>query len=71
MTETLQPTRHLDPPTYSVNAFCEAHHISRAYLYRLWNEGRGPRRTKIGRRTLISRESAAAWRRRMEQETEN
>jgi hypothetical protein len=59
----------LDPPTYSVRQFCHAHNISRGYLYQLWNEGRGPRRTKLGRRTLISGESAAAWRRRMEQET--
>ena len=59
----------LDPATYTVPGFCREHHISRSYLYRLWNEGRGPRRTKVGRRTLISGEAAAAWRRRMEAET--
>lgn len=63
------PQTVTDPPTYTVDAFCKAHHISRAYLYQLWTEGRGPRRTKLGRRTLISGESAAAWRRRMEEET--
>lgn len=59
----------LDPATYTVASFCEAHNISRSYLYLLWTEGRGPRRTKVGRRTLISGEAAAEWRRRMEVET--
>lgn len=59
----------LDPAAYTVSSFCEEHHISRSYLYRLWSEGRGPRRTKLGRRTLISGEAAAAWRRQMEAET--
>lgn len=59
----------LDPAAYTVSTFCEGHHISRSYLYRLWSEGRGPRRTKLGRRTLISGEAAAAWRRQMEAET--
>jgi len=70
MTESHHQTPHLiDPPAYSIPQFCDAHHISRAYLYQLWNEGRGPRRTKLGRRTLISGEAAADWRRRMERET--
>lgn len=59
----------LDPATYTVASFCEAHNISRSYLYWLWAEGRGPRRTKLGRRTLISGEAAAEWRLRMEAET--
>lgn len=71
MNDTLPPALPLDPLTFSVNSFCQVHHISRAYLYRLWSEGRGPRRTKLGRRILISREAAAAWRLRMEQETEH
>ena len=59
----------LDPAAYTVSSFCEAHNISRSYLYWLWAEGQGPRRTKLGRRTLISGEAAAEWRRRMEAET--
>jgi predicted DNA-binding transcriptional regulator AlpA len=59
----------LDPAVYTVPDFCKEHRISRSYLYRLWSEGRGPRRTKVGRRTLISGEAAAEWRRRMEAET--
>ena len=58
----------LDPVTY-VRCLCREHHISRSYLYLLWNEGREPRRTKVGRRTLISGEAAADWRRKLEAET--
>ena len=58
-----------DPPVYSVPAFCQAHGISRGYLYELWKAGSGPRRTKLGRRTLISGEAAVEWRRQMEAET--
>lgn len=67
MKSSAVPSR--DPAAYTVSSFCEEHHISRSYLYRLWSEGRGPRRTKLGRRTLISGEAAAAWRRQMEAET--
>jgi predicted DNA-binding transcriptional regulator AlpA len=60
--------RPLDPPTYTVPKFCAAHHISRSYLYELWRDGRGPRRAKLGRRTLITGEAAAAWRRELERD---
>ena len=52
--------------TYSVNEFCHEHGISRGLFYRLLREGGGPRVIKAGRRTLISREAAEDWRRRME-----
>lgn len=68
-TASTRPQTVTDPPTYTVDAFCEAHHISRAYLYQLWNEGLGPRRTKLGRRTFISGEAASEWRRRLEEQT--
>ena len=58
-----------DPPFYDVASFCAAHQISRAYLYTLWSDGKGPRRTKLGRRTLITGQAAQAWRRKLEQET--
>jgi len=53
----------------SVAEFCHQHGISRGTFYKLAKEGRGPKTAKIGRRTLVSAESAAAWRSRMEQET--
>ncbi|HEY2527132.1 MAG TPA: transcriptional regulator [Xanthobacteraceae bacterium] len=52
-----------DPPVYSVDDFCLKHVISRAQLYRLWAAGGGPRRMSVGRRTLITREAAADWKR--------
>ena len=54
----------------SVSAFCADHGVSRSLFYRLIKEGRGPRLTKIARRTLISAEAAAEWRAKMERETE-
>jgi hypothetical protein len=53
----------------TIPAFAAEHSISRSLLYRLIKEGRGPRLTKIARRTLISAEAAAEWRTRIERET--
>lgn len=50
----------------SVNDFCQTFNISRSLFYKLNREGRGPRLMKVGRRTLISLESAQEWQRRME-----
>ncbi len=57
-------------PIYSVTDFCREHGISRGLFYSLLREGRGPRVIKAGRRTLISREAAEEWRRRMESATQ-
>lgn len=53
----------------SVPEFCRSHGIARSHFYVLLKEGRGPRITKLGRRTLISIEAAADWRHAMERET--
>ncbi len=50
----------------SVNDFCRTFGISRSMFYKLGREGRGPRLMKVGRRTLISGESAQEWQKRME-----
>ncbi len=55
---------------FSVADFCREHGISRAFFYKLLLEGCGPRVMKVGRRTLISREAAEQWRRRMEGATQ-
>jgi predicted DNA-binding transcriptional regulator AlpA len=55
---------------YSIDEFCTRHGISRAKLYQEWEAGRGPRRMKVGSRTLISAEAGAAWRRNLEAETQ-
>jgi hypothetical protein len=51
----------------SITEFCAAHHISRAHLYNLLKRGQGPTIMKVGKRSLVSDEAAAAWRRAMEQ----
>ena len=50
----------------TVDEFCRSHRISRATLYNLWKDGRGPVAMKVGARRLISSEASAEWRRRME-----
>lgn len=52
--------------SYSINEFCALNDISRALFYLLVKEGKAPRLMKVGRRTLVSSEAAAEWRRRME-----
>lgn len=54
---------------FSVDEFCLAHRIGRASFYNLLKAGTGPATMKVGGRTLVSVEAAAAWRRRMEAET--
>lgn len=56
----------IDEPVFDINEFCKKHRISRRLLYKLWSEGTGPRVIKLGRRTLISIEAAADWRKQME-----
>jgi len=53
----------------TVPQFCDGHNISRTHFYELIKQGKAPRLMKVGRRTLISQEAAAEWRRRMEAET--
>ena len=59
----------MDKPAYSITGFCDDHHLSKAFLYKLISLGKGPRLMKIGRRTLISAEAAADWRAQMEAQT--
>ncbi|MDH5328258.1 MAG: hypothetical protein OEZ68_22120 [Gammaproteobacteria bacterium] len=49
-----------------IPAFCANNCISRAFFYKLQKEGKGPRITKVGRRTLVSDEAETEWRKRME-----
>jgi predicted DNA-binding transcriptional regulator AlpA len=57
----------LQPRLLSIKEFCADHAISRSFFYKLIQQGLGPRVTKLGARTLVSAEAAAAWRARMEQ----
>ncbi len=51
---------------YSIAEFCEAHGISRSLFYILLKKNLTPKLMKVGKRTLISQEAAAEWRREME-----
>jgi hypothetical protein len=52
--------------SYTVNEFCNVERLSRAMLYRLWAEGKGPRFFYIGSHKRISHEARTEWRRRLE-----
>jgi predicted DNA-binding transcriptional regulator AlpA len=54
--------------TLTVNQFCAVENISRAMLYRLWADGKGPRRFFIGNSPRISHEARTEWRRKLEAE---
>jgi predicted DNA-binding transcriptional regulator AlpA len=48
----------------TVEQFCEAHSISRAFFNKLCKQGQAPDLIRVGRRVLISDEAAGAWRSR-------
>ena len=50
----------------SVAEFCRDNCISRSLFYKLQREGKGPRIMKVGRRTLITSDSANEWRKALE-----
>jgi hypothetical protein len=52
-----------DADAYSVDEFCARHRISSQLFYKLKRQGLMPATFNVGTRVLISRESAAAWRR--------
>jgi hypothetical protein len=59
--------RRLAPPPaevdcYTVAEFCARNRIRQNFYYKLRREGRAPREMRIGRKTLIRREDAEAWR---------
>lgn len=58
-----------DTPSYTVNSFCAAEHISRSMLYKLWAEGRGPRFFMVGSVRRISHAARIEWQRMMEAAT--
>lgn len=52
-------------PTYSVNEFCVDHNMGKTTFYALLNDGKGPDIIKLGRRTIITAESAKRWREKL------
>jgi len=55
-----------DQAAFTIAEFCLAHRISQSMYFKMRNLGLGPREMAVGRRTLISVESAADWRRERE-----
>lgn len=60
----------MDLKAYTVDQFLAAHPISRAMLYKIWQQGIGPRYMQVGSRRLISEEAAAEWRKSRERAVE-
>lgn len=54
---------------YTVAEVCKIARICRALLYKEWKAGRGPKRTKIGRRTFTTADALEEWLRSCEQIT--
>jgi hypothetical protein len=57
-----------DDPSYTVNEFCTAERLSRGMIYKLWDQGKGPRYFYIGNSRRISHQSRIEWRERLEVE---
>ena len=55
-----------DADAYSIKGFCRRHNISEAFFHKLRALGLGPVTMRVGARVLISKESAADWRRQRE-----
>jgi len=53
----------------SIAKFCARHGISESFFHKLQAKGLGPVTMRVGARTLISAEAAAAWRRAREAAT--
>jgi hypothetical protein len=48
---------------YSIPEFCEAHRISESMYYKIRSVGLGPKETRALSKIIITKESAADWRR--------
>jgi hypothetical protein len=55
-----------DPDAYTIRQFCTKHGLSVAFYYKLKAQGLTPAEIHLGTRRLISKESAATWRRERE-----
>ena len=52
--------------SYTIDEFCEAERISRAMLYKLWCQGKGPRFYYVGTVRRISHEARLEWHQQFE-----
>jgi hypothetical protein len=56
------PSREATRYAFTIAEFCDAHRISRSWLYQEWGAGRGPRVKSIGSKKIITAEAAREWR---------
>jgi hypothetical protein len=52
--------------SYTIDEFCKAERISRAFLYKLWSQGKGPRFYYVNTVRRISHEARLEWHRQFE-----
>lgn len=57
---TIQTTP-LQPLTYTIPTVCALGNFSRAWLYLQWKAGAGPRKFKLGSKTLIMASEFHSW----------
>lgn len=55
------PAAEVKPLGHSIDEAAKLAGVSRALLYRLWAEGEGPPRRRIGRRVVIPHAGLVAW----------
>jgi len=54
--------------TYDIPDFCYHHKISRSLFYKLKKLNLAPKMMHVGKRVLITEDSAREWRKKMEQQ---
>jgi hypothetical protein len=66
-------SQNTDRDAYSIEQFCQRHSISVAMYYKMRADDPNsvPREFRAGKRVLISKEAAAAWRKAREREHAN
>ena len=69
MTSSIGQDIPFNGDAHSIPSFCLANNISISFFHKLRKSGNGPRIMKVGSRTLITKESAAEWRKQMEERT--
>ena len=62
----MQTDEVVEADAYSIPEFCRRHRFSPAKYFKIAAAGEGPRVMRVGKRVLISKESAAEWRRSRE-----
>ena len=53
-------------PSYTTDEFCEAERMSRSMVYKLWQQGQGPRFYLVGTVRRITEEARLEWQRERE-----